>query len=47
MDNVLSTDVSLVWMKVIKPAMGWFEIVEFATFYLDEVTAGNGEYIDN
>ena len=32
-------------MKIINPAMGWFEIVEIMTYNLDEVTGGNYEYI--
>ena len=33
-------------MTMIDLATGWFEIVEIPTFDLDEVTAGNDEYID-
>ena len=33
-------------MTMIEPETGWFEIVEIPTFNLDEVTAGNDEYID-
>ena len=33
-------------MTVIDPATGWFGIVEIPTYDLDEVTAGNDEYID-
>ena len=33
-------------MTMIDPATGWFEIVEIPTFNLDEVTAGNDEYMD-
>ena len=33
-------------MKIIDPAMGWFEIVEVTMYDLDEVTGGNDEYID-
>ena len=31
-------------MKIIKPATGWFEIVEMPTYDFDEETAGNDEY---
>ena len=31
---------------MIDPATGWFEIFEIPTFDLDELTAGNDEYID-
>ena len=32
-------------MKMINPAIGWFEIVKVPTFDLDEVTGVNDEYI--
>ena len=32
-------------MKIIDAATGWFEIVKVPTFYLDEVTGGNDDYI--
>ena len=32
-------------MTMIDLATGWFEIVEISTFYLEEVTIGNDEYI--
>ena len=31
---------------MIEPTTGWFKIVETPTVNLDEVTAGNDEYID-
>ena len=33
-------------MTMIKPATGWFEIVEIPVYDLDEVTIGNDEFID-
>ena len=33
-------------MTMIEPAKVWFVIVEIPTFDLDEVTAGNDEYMD-
>ena len=37
---------NLACMKMINPAMGWFEIIEVPTFDLDGVTVGNNKYID-
>ena len=37
---------SLNWLTMIEPTTGWFKIVETPTVNLDEVTAGNDEYID-
>ena len=42
----MQMDDSLTCMTMIDPATGWFDIVEILTFDLDEVTAGNDEYID-
>ena len=36
---------SLTCMTMMDPATGWLEIFEIPTFDLDEVTAGNDEYI--
>ena len=33
-------------MMMIDPATGWFEIVDIPMFDLNEVMAGNDEYID-
>ena len=33
-------------MTMIDPATGWFDIFKIQTFDLDEVMAGNDEYID-
>ena len=33
-------------MKMIDPAMGWFEIVEVSTYDLDKITGCNDEFID-
>ena len=33
-------------MTMIDPTTGWFDIVKILTFDLNEVTAGNDEYID-
>ena len=43
---IIWKNISLTCMKMIDPATGWFEIVEILTFDLDEVRAGNNEYID-
>ena len=32
-------------MTMIDPATGWFKIVKIPTFYLEEVTIGNDEYM--
>ena len=42
----MKKDDSLTCMTMIDPVTGWFEIVKIPTFDLDEVTAGNDEYID-
>ena len=42
----MQKDDSLTCMTMIDPVTGWFEIVKILTFDLDEVTAGNDEYID-
>ena len=41
----MQNDDSLTCMTMIDPVTGWFEIVKILTFDLDEVTAGNYEYI--
>ena len=41
----MQKDDSLTCMTMIDPATGWFDIVQIPTFNLDEVTAGNDEYI--
>ena len=41
----IKNNVGLTWMKMINPAMGWFEIFEVLTFDLNEETGGNDEYI--
>ena len=38
--------VSLTCMKIIDPAKGWLKIIETLIFDLDEIRAGNDEYID-
>ena len=43
---IMQKDDSLTCMTMIDPATGWFEVVEIMTFDLDELTAGNDEYID-
>ena len=42
----MQNDDSLTCMKMIDPVTGLFEIFEIPMFDLDEVTAGNDEYID-
>ena len=42
----MQKDDSLNCMTIIDPATGWFEIVKIPTFDLNEVMAGNHEYID-
>ena len=44
--TVIRNNDSLTCMTTIDPATGCFEIVEIPTFYLDEVTLVNDEYID-
>ena len=44
--SIIKNNVSLTYMTIIDLATGWFKIVEISTFNLDEVTAGNDEYID-
>ena len=34
---IIKNDGSLTYMKIIDPAMGWFEIFKVPTFYLDKV----------
>ena len=41
----MQKDDSLTCMTMIDPDTGWLEIFEILTFDLDEVTAGNDEYI--
>ena len=41
----MQKDDSLTCMAMIDPVTGWFEILKIMTFDLDEVTAGNDEYI--
>ena len=41
----MQKDDSLTCMTMIDPVTGWFKIVKILTFDLDEVTAGNDEYI--
>ena len=43
---IIWNNVSLTCMTMIELATSWFKIVEILTFYLDEVTEGNDEYID-
>ena len=40
-------DASITCIKMINPKTGWFEIFKVPTFYLDKVTGGNYEYIDD
>ena len=42
---IIKDHFSLICMKIINPATAWFEIVEIPTYDLNEVTAGNDEYI--
>ena len=42
----MQNDDSLTCMTMIDPVTGWFEIFKIQTSDLDEVTAGNDEYID-
>ena len=45
--TIIPKKASLTCMTMIDPATGWLKIVEIPTFYLDEVTAGNDDYIEN
>jgi Integrase core domain. len=45
-NKIVSTELKLTCMTFIDPATGWFEIAEVPTYDLDEVKAGNKEYID-
>ena len=42
----MQKDDSLTCMTMIDPATGWFDIFEIQKFDLDEVMAGNDEYIE-
>ena len=44
--SIIKNNIILAWMKMINPAIGWFEIVKVPTFDLDEVTGVNDEHID-
>ena len=44
--KIVTTELKLMCMTFIDPATCWFEIAEVPTYYLDEVKAGNTEYID-
>ena len=41
--TTINNDVSLTCMTMIDPATGWFKMVKFPIFGLDEVAAGNDE----
>ena len=43
--SIINNNVSLTCMTMIKLATGWFEIFEFPTYDLGEVTGGNDNYI--
>ena len=43
---IIINNISLTCMTIIDSATGWFIIIEITTCNLDEVTGGNGEYID-
>ena len=43
---IIRNNVSLTCMTMIDLVTGWFDIAEIMTFSIDEVTAGNDEYID-
>ena len=43
---IIRNNVSLTYMTMIEPTTGWFKIVEIPTYYIDEVTGGNDDYID-
>ena len=44
--DIINDNGSLTCTTIIDSAMGWFQIVKFTTYDLDEVTVGNDEYID-
>jgi hypothetical protein len=44
--KIVNTELQLTCMTFIDPATGWFEIAEVPTFDLEQVKAGNKEYID-
>ena len=44
--RTIKKEVSLTCMKIIDPAMGWFEIIKVPMFDLDKVTGRIGEYIN-
>ena len=43
---IIKNNFSITCMTMIKPTMGWFEIVKILTYNLDEVAGDNYEYID-
>ena len=43
---ILQKDVSFDLLAMLDPVKGWFEIVKVLYFDLNEVAAGNDEYID-
>ena len=43
---IIRKNVSLTCMTIIDTATGWFENFEILTLHPNEVTAGNGYYID-
>ena len=43
--DIIKKDVSLTCMTMFYPVTDWFEIVEVPMFDLEEVAAGNVEYI--
>ena len=44
--TIIQNNASLTYMKMIGPAMGWFEIAKLLTYDIDKVTGGNDDYID-
>ena len=44
--TIIFKNASLSCMTILDPTTGWFKIFEIPMFDLDEVTAGNDEYID-
>ena len=44
--SIMNNAVSLICMKIIDPATGWFEISKVPIYDLSKVTEGNNEYID-
>ena len=47
MDGAIIRDnVNMNCVNMINPSTGWFDIVEILTYDLNELTAGNDEYID-